>query len=170
MKRLEGKVCVITGTAGGIGAESAALFRSEGATVVGVDLAESDADLSLIGDVASEEAVIGFLKRAYDEYGRIDVLFNNAGISPDDDVSVLDTTLGGLAARAGRQPAQRLPVLQARHPVPARRRRRLGHQHRVVRGRDGRGDLADLLHRLQGRGAGVVARARASSSRAAACA
>ena len=93
MKRLEGKVCVITGAAGGIGAESAALFRSEGATVVGVDLAESDTDLSLIADVASEEAVIGFLKRAHDEYGRIDVLFNNAGISPDDDVSVLDTTL-----------------------------------------------------------------------------
>jgi NAD(P)-dependent dehydrogenase (short-subunit alcohol dehydrogenase family) len=93
MTRLEGKVCVITGTAGGIGAESAALFRAQGATVVGVDLAESDADLSLIADVASEEAVIGFLERAHDEYGRIDVLFNNAGISPDDDVSVLDTSL-----------------------------------------------------------------------------
>ena len=93
MKRLEGKVCVITGAAGGIGAESAALFRTEGATVVGVDLAESDTDLSLIADVASEEAVIGFLKRAHDSYGRIDVLFNNAGISPDDDVSVLDTSL-----------------------------------------------------------------------------
>ena len=37
--------------------------------------------------------MIGFLKRAHDEYGRIDVLFNNAGISPDDDVSVLDTSL-----------------------------------------------------------------------------
>ena len=61
--------------------------------------------------------MIGFLKRAHDEYGRIDVLFNNAGISPDDDVSVLDTTLGGLAARAGRQPALGLPVLQARHPA-----------------------------------------------------
>lgn len=93
MKRLEGKVCVITGAAGGIGAESAALFRAEGATVVGVDLAESDTDLSLIADVASEEAVAGFLKRTSEEYGRIDVLFNNAGISPDDDVSVLDTTL-----------------------------------------------------------------------------
>lgn len=93
MKRLEGKVCVITGAAGGIGAESAALFRAEGATVVGVDLAESDTDLSLLADVASEEAVIGFLKRTFASYGRIDVLFNNAGISPDDDVSVLDTTL-----------------------------------------------------------------------------
>ena len=93
MKRLDGKVCVITGAAGGIGAESAALFRAEGATVVGVDLAESDTDLSLIADVSSEEAVVEFLKRTFDSYGRIDVLFNNAGISPDDDVSVLDTTL-----------------------------------------------------------------------------
>jgi NAD(P)-dependent dehydrogenase (short-subunit alcohol dehydrogenase family) len=93
MTRLDGKVCVITGAAGGIGAESAALFRTEGATVVGIDLAESDTDLSLIADVSSEEAVIGFLKRAHDEYGRIDVLFNNAGISPDDDASILDTSV-----------------------------------------------------------------------------
>jgi NAD(P)-dependent dehydrogenase (short-subunit alcohol dehydrogenase family) len=93
--RLEGKVCVITGAAGGIGAESAALFRSEGATVVGVDLHDDfgDVDLALAADVASEEAVIEFMGRAASEYGRIDVLFNNAGISPDDDVSVLDTTL-----------------------------------------------------------------------------
>jgi NAD(P)-dependent dehydrogenase (short-subunit alcohol dehydrogenase family) len=93
VKRLDGKVCVITGAAGGIGAASAALFRAEGATVVGVDLTESDTDLSLTADVASEEAVIAVLRRAHEAYGRIDVLFNNAGISPDDDVSVLDTTL-----------------------------------------------------------------------------
>ncbi len=93
MKRLDGKVCVITGAAGGIGAESAALFRAEGATVVGIDLAQSDTDLSLTADVSSEESVIGFFKRAHDSYGRIDVLFNNAGISPDDDVSVLDTSV-----------------------------------------------------------------------------
>jgi len=93
--RLEGKVCVITGAAGGIGAESAALFRAEGATVVGVDLTDDfeGVDLALAADVADEEAVIGFMGRAASEFGRIDVLFNNAGISPDDDVSVLDTTL-----------------------------------------------------------------------------
>jgi len=95
MNRLEGKVCVITGAASGIGAETATLFRSEGATVVGVDLRDDfgDVDLALAADVASEEAVIEFMGRAASEYGRIDVLFNNAGISPDDDVSVLDTTV-----------------------------------------------------------------------------
>ena len=65
----------------------------------------------------------------------------------------------GLAAGAGREPAQRLPLLQARHPAPARGRRRVGDQHRLVRRRDGRRRLADLLHRLEGRGAVAVARA-----------
>jgi NAD(P)-dependent dehydrogenase (short-subunit alcohol dehydrogenase family) len=93
--RLEGKVCVITGAAGGIGAESAELFRAEGATVVGVDLTDDfdGVDLALAADVADEDAVIAFMARAASEFGRIDVLFNNAGISPDDDVSVLDTSL-----------------------------------------------------------------------------
>ena len=92
--RLEGKVCVITGAAGGIGAESVALFQAEGATVVGVDLKEgSPGDLSLAADVTSEDDVRGISARAKDEFGHIDVLFNNAGISPNDDVSVLDTSL-----------------------------------------------------------------------------
>jgi NAD(P)-dependent dehydrogenase (short-subunit alcohol dehydrogenase family) len=92
--RLEGKVCVITGTASGIGAETAKLFRAEGASVVGVDLNPSeDVDLSLEVDVTDEEAVKGVYERTQSEYGRIDVLFNNAGISPPDDVSVLDTSL-----------------------------------------------------------------------------
>jgi len=95
MNRLDGKVCVITGAAGGIGASAAALFRDEGATVVGVDLKDDfeGVDLALAADVADEEQVIEFMRRARSEYGRIDVLFNNAGISPDDDVSVLDTSL-----------------------------------------------------------------------------
>ena len=92
--RLEGKVCVITGAAGGIGRESAELFMSEGATVVGVDLAENAAgDLSLQADVTHEGQVVDVYARARETYGRIDVLFNNAGISPPDDASVLDTTL-----------------------------------------------------------------------------
>ncbi len=93
--RLEDKVCVITGAAGGIGAAAATLFRAEGATVVGVDLRDDfeGVDLALAADVASEDDVVRFLARAREEYGRIDVLFNNAGISPDDDVSVLDTSL-----------------------------------------------------------------------------
>jgi NAD(P)-dependent dehydrogenase (short-subunit alcohol dehydrogenase family) len=93
--RLEGKVCVITGAAGGIGAATAAAFKAEGATVVGVDLRDAieGVDLALACDVADEEAVRGMYARARSELGRLDVLFNNAGISPDDDVSVLDTSL-----------------------------------------------------------------------------
>jgi len=91
--RLEGKVCVITGASGGIGAAAARLFADEGATVVGVDLDDSaPGDLALAVDVTEEVAVQAMYARVREQYGRIDVLFNNAGISPDDDVSVLDTT------------------------------------------------------------------------------
>jgi NAD(P)-dependent dehydrogenase (short-subunit alcohol dehydrogenase family) len=92
--RLEGKVCVITGAAGGIGAATAAVFEREGARVVGVDLLEHDiGELSLQGDVTDEETVAAMYLRVRDEMGRIDVLFNNAGIGPPEDASVLDTTL-----------------------------------------------------------------------------
>jgi NAD(P)-dependent dehydrogenase (short-subunit alcohol dehydrogenase family) len=92
--RLAGKVCVITGAAGGIGAESARLFEDEGAIVVGVDLAEgAPGRMSIQADVTDEDAVIEMYDRAREAFGRIDVLFNNAGISPPDDVSVLDTSL-----------------------------------------------------------------------------
>ncbi len=92
--RLEGKVCVITGTASGIGAESARLFQSEGAKVVGVDLsADAVGDLAIQADVTDPEQVEAMYARAHEELGRIDVLFNNAGISPDDDASILDTTV-----------------------------------------------------------------------------
>jgi NAD(P)-dependent dehydrogenase (short-subunit alcohol dehydrogenase family) len=89
-----GKVCVVTGASGGIGAETVALFRAEGARVVGVDLAEgAPGELSLQVDVTDEDGVRGMYERVREEFGRIDVLFNNAGISPTDDGSVLDTTL-----------------------------------------------------------------------------
>jgi NAD(P)-dependent dehydrogenase (short-subunit alcohol dehydrogenase family) len=92
--RLDGKVCVITGAASGIGAESARLFRSEGATVVGVDLsADAVGDLAIQADVTDAEQVEGMYSRAREEFGKVDVLFNNAGISPDDDTSVLDTSV-----------------------------------------------------------------------------
>jgi NAD(P)-dependent dehydrogenase (short-subunit alcohol dehydrogenase family) len=91
--RLDGKVCVITGAKGGIGAASAELFGREGATVVGVDLADdSPGDLALACDVTDEDAVRDLYARVRAECERIDVLFNNAGISPNDDGSVLDTT------------------------------------------------------------------------------
>jgi NAD(P)-dependent dehydrogenase (short-subunit alcohol dehydrogenase family) len=92
--RLEGKVCVITGAAGGIGAATVEAFMREGAKVVGVDLLEgAPGDLSLAVDVTEESAVSQMYTQVREELGRIDVLFNNAGISPDDDTSVLDTSL-----------------------------------------------------------------------------
>jgi NAD(P)-dependent dehydrogenase (short-subunit alcohol dehydrogenase family) len=91
--RLEGKVAVITGAAGGIGAATAELFLAEGATVVGADLTEDGVGtLALAVDVTDEDAVREMYQRTAEQFGRIDVLFNNAGISPDDDVSVLDTS------------------------------------------------------------------------------
>jgi NAD(P)-dependent dehydrogenase (short-subunit alcohol dehydrogenase family) len=87
-------VCVVTGAAGGIGAETARLMQAEGARVAGVDLAENaHGDLSLQADVSHEGQVIDLYRRTREEFGRIDVLFNNAGISPADDASVLDTSL-----------------------------------------------------------------------------
>jgi NAD(P)-dependent dehydrogenase (short-subunit alcohol dehydrogenase family) len=92
--RLDGKVCVITGAAGGIGAATVEAFAREGATVVGVDLHDnSPGDLALAVDVTDEGAVRDMYARVRDELGGVDVLFNNAGISPDDDTSVLDTSL-----------------------------------------------------------------------------
>ena len=93
MSRLDGQVCVVTGAASGIGAATVRRMREEGARVAGVDLVESEADLSLRADVTDDAAVAGAYRRARSEFGRIDVLFNNAGISPDDDGSVLDTSL-----------------------------------------------------------------------------
>jgi NAD(P)-dependent dehydrogenase (short-subunit alcohol dehydrogenase family) len=94
MGRLDGKVCVITGAAGGIGSATCELFAREGATVVGVDLAENaPGDLSLQADVSHEGQVADVYARVRDAYGHIDVLFNNAGISPPEDTSVLETDL-----------------------------------------------------------------------------
>ncbi len=92
--RLDGRVCVITGAASGIGATAARLFSTEGAKVVGVDLADgAEGDVTIAADVSDEEQVKAMYARARDELGRIDVLFNNAGINPTDDTSVLETTL-----------------------------------------------------------------------------
>src|SRR4051794_9790853 len=92
--RLKDKVCVVTGAAGGIGAATVEVFQQEGATVVGVDLREdAPGDLSLQVDVTHEGQVADMFARTIETYGRVDVIFNNAGISPGDDGSVLDTSL-----------------------------------------------------------------------------
>ena len=92
--RLEGKVCVITGAAGGIGGAAVEVFSGQGGTVVGVDIAEgAPGDLSLTADVTDPRQVEDMYASTVEEYGRVDVLFNNAGISPSDDASVLDTSV-----------------------------------------------------------------------------
>ena len=102
--RLEGKVCVITGAGGGMGREAAVVFAGEGARVCVADLAGTAAEetVSLCPsgtatavevDVASEDGVRALMAAAAERFGGIDVLYNNAGISPDDDASVLDTTV-----------------------------------------------------------------------------
>jgi NAD(P)-dependent dehydrogenase (short-subunit alcohol dehydrogenase family) len=94
MRRLDGKVCVITGTASGIGAETARLFQAEGASVVGVDLsADAVGDLAIQADVTDAAQVEDMYAQARERFGKVDVLFNNAGISPEDDASILDTSV-----------------------------------------------------------------------------
>ena len=94
MSRLVDKVCVITGAAGGIGAATADRFEREGAIVVGVDLLEhSVGSLSISADVTSEDAVVSMYAAARERFGRIDVLFNNAGINDPEDGSALEMSL-----------------------------------------------------------------------------
>ena len=100
MDRLDGKVVVITGAAGGIGREAALLFSGEGARVCVADV-DPDAGEQTASecrdaffhevDVASEESVRTLYAATAERYGGIDVLYNNAGIMPADDASVLDT-------------------------------------------------------------------------------
>jgi NAD(P)-dependent dehydrogenase (short-subunit alcohol dehydrogenase family) len=92
--RLEGKVCVITGAASGIGAESARVFAEEGARVVGVDLEpRSPGELAIEADVTDEAQVKALYRRVREELGSVDVLFNNAGINPNEDTTVTETQL-----------------------------------------------------------------------------
>ena len=159
--RLDGKVCVITGAASGIGAEAARLFAAEGARVVGVDLDPgSEGELALQADVADEEQVRGMYARARRGARPDRRALQQRRHQPDRRRLGAGDLARGLAAGPGRQPARRLPVLQARHPAPAEQRparRRVGDQHGLVRRRDGRRGLAGLLHRVEGRGAVAVA-------------
>jgi NAD(P)-dependent dehydrogenase (short-subunit alcohol dehydrogenase family) len=115
--RLDGKVCVVTGASGGIGAATVAMFKREGARVAGVDLAPgAPGELSLQVDVTDERQVVEMYERVAAELGPIDVLFNNAGISPPEDVSVLDT---GLEAWQRVQDANlRSVFLCCKHGIP----------------------------------------------------
>jgi NAD(P)-dependent dehydrogenase (short-subunit alcohol dehydrogenase family) len=99
MGRLDGKVAVITGAASGIGKASARRFASEGASVVVVDLADEAGEslaaeiegLYVHADVTDAASVESMYDRAIKHFGGLDVCFNNAGISPPDDDSILET-------------------------------------------------------------------------------
>ena len=92
--KLEGKVAIITGAASGIGRTSAVLFAREGAKIVVADVKEDEANetVRMVKDAGGEAIYIKtnvtllsdlekMVKAAVDAYGRLDILFNNAGIA-----------------------------------------------------------------------------------------
>ncbi len=101
MGRLDNKVAVITGAASGIGRATARRFAAEGASVVvadfddthGPEVAAEIGGLFVKVNVADESSVVAMYDETAEVYGGIDVLFNNAGISPADDDSILTTGL-----------------------------------------------------------------------------
>ncbi len=100
-KRLEGRVAVITGAGSGIGYATALRLASEGAKIVAIDtnpatgekIAQETGGIFVKADVSVTAEVENMYKVAFDTYGRIDIAFNNAGISPPDDDSILTTGL-----------------------------------------------------------------------------
>jgi len=103
MGRLDGKVCVITGAGGGMGRDAAILFTEEGARVCAADVSAEAAEQTVElcsghafaqqVDVADEAQVEALMAAAAERFGGIDVLYNNAGISPADDGSILETSV-----------------------------------------------------------------------------
>jgi NAD(P)-dependent dehydrogenase (short-subunit alcohol dehydrogenase family) len=100
-ERLAGKVAVVTGAGSGIGLATARRLSAEGASVVCADTdpAAGSAAADEVGgtyvavDVSDDEQVQALFDRAVDVYGGVDIAFNNAGISPPDDDSILETDL-----------------------------------------------------------------------------
>ncbi|MGK7926407.1 MAG: SDR family NAD(P)-dependent oxidoreductase, partial [Spirulina sp.] len=93
MKKLEGKVSIVTGAASGMGKEMALLFLSEGSKVIAADISQARLDelkkeveangheiVTVIADISKEDQIDNMIKTATDAYGRLDVLVNNAGI------------------------------------------------------------------------------------------
>jgi NAD(P)-dependent dehydrogenase (short-subunit alcohol dehydrogenase family) len=102
--RLDGKVAVITGTAGGIGRATALRFAQEGASIVGADIwldantataelvhAAGGRMTSVEADVTDSDSMAAIFELAETEYGRVDVLFNNAGVMLEGDHDAMTT-------------------------------------------------------------------------------
>jgi NAD(P)-dependent dehydrogenase (short-subunit alcohol dehydrogenase family) len=100
--RLDGKVVLITGGGSGMGKVASALFAREGARVVLTDVNDEAGDTTAaeIGeramyvhaDVSNEADAKAMIDAAVQRFGHLDVLYNNAGIMPPDDGSIIDTT------------------------------------------------------------------------------
>jgi len=99
--RVAGRVAVVTGGCSGIGLATVRRLAAEGGTVVigdvdesrGPEVAAEVGGLFLATDVTSEDDVRGLFAAAHETYGSVDIAFNNAGISPPDDDSILETEL-----------------------------------------------------------------------------
>ncbi|HUP99994.1 MAG TPA: 3-oxoacyl-ACP reductase [Aeromicrobium sp.] len=99
--RLDGKVAVVTGGCSGIGFATVRRFLEEGAKAIvgdvddarGGELAAEFGFTYVHVDVTSKDEVDALFKTAKDTYGSVDIAFNNAGISPPEDDSILDTDL-----------------------------------------------------------------------------
>lgn len=105
--RLKDKVAIITGGGGGMGRVAATMFAAEGARVVVAEFSEAAGNetvrlIKAAGgeatfvcvDVSSEADAKAMVDHAVSTYGRLDVLYNNAGIMPEADHSVIDTDVG----------------------------------------------------------------------------
>ncbi|GGO15402.1 3-oxoacyl-ACP reductase [Microbispora rosea subsp. aerata] len=132
MQRLQDRVAVITGAGSGIGLATARRFAREGAKVVVADLDEEAGakaaaevgGLFVKADVANEGDVVRMYRTAYDEFGSVDIAFNNAGISPPDDDSILET---GIDAWRRVQEVNLTSVyLCCKHVIPYMRRQGKG--------------------------------------------
>ncbi len=107
MTRLQDKVCIITGAGSGMGRVAARMFRAQGARVVAADISERDGEETVSAvkesgngdivfvraDVSREEDCADLVRETVRRFGRLDALYNNAGIMPEGDHSVVDTAV-----------------------------------------------------------------------------